>query len=74
MDPAVTSYREHRRTDGGDWLACLTAAQRRTLEIAFGEGLSYAEIAKREGVRLGTVKSRAARGLCALRAAFEAQG
>lgn len=48
-------------------LARLSPAQRHTLELAFFEGLSYPEIAARENVPLGTVKSRAARALTALR-------
>ena len=48
--------------------------QRQTLEIAFFEGLSYPEIAEREGVPLGTIKSRAARALAALRDALARQG
>lgn len=51
-------------------LAQLPEVQRTTLEIAFFEGLTYAEIAEREGVPLGTIKSRAARALAALRAAL----
>ena len=49
----------------------LSPSQRQTLEIAFFEGLSYPEIAEREKIPLGTVKSRAARALSALRAALE---
>jgi RNA polymerase sigma-70 factor (ECF subfamily) len=52
-------------------LSSLPDVQRATLERAFFEGLSYSEIAEREGVPLGTVKSRAAR---ALRALHEALG
>jgi RNA polymerase sigma-70 factor (ECF subfamily) len=52
-------------------LAALPEVQRRTLEIAFYEGLTYAEIAQREGVPIGTIKSRAARALTALRAVLE---
>jgi RNA polymerase sigma-70 factor (ECF subfamily) len=52
-------------------LAKLSEAQRQTLEIAFFEGLSYPEIAERENIPLGTVKSRAARALAALREAME---
>jgi RNA polymerase sigma-70 factor (ECF subfamily) len=48
----------------------LATAQRETLETAFYEGLSYPEIAARDGVPLGTVKSRASRALWALRAAL----
>ena len=55
-------------------LAGLPDAQRQTLEIAFYEGLSYPEIAEREGVPLGTVKSRAARALLALREALAKEG
>jgi RNA polymerase sigma-70 factor, ECF subfamily len=51
-------------------LAQLPDVQRATLEIAFYEGLTYAEIADREGVPLGTIKSRAARALAALREAL----
>jgi RNA polymerase sigma-70 factor (ECF subfamily) len=55
-------------------LARLPEAQRQTLEVAFFEGLSYPEIAAREGVPLGTIKSRAARALAALREALMAEG
>jgi RNA polymerase sigma-70 factor (ECF subfamily) len=55
-------------------LAALPEVQRATLEIAFFEGLTYPEIAEREGVPLGTIKSRAARALAALRDALQAQG
>jgi len=54
-------------------LATLPDVQRQTLEIAFFEGLSYPEIAAREGVPLGTIKSRAARALTSLREALEAE-
>ncbi len=46
----------------------LPHAQRITVQRAFFEGLSYPEIASRERLPLGTVKSRANRGLAALRA------
>jgi RNA polymerase sigma-70 factor (ECF subfamily) len=55
-------------------LAALPDAQRLTLETAFFEGLSYPEIAAREGVPLGTIKSRAARAIVALRALLAAEG
>lgn len=55
-------------------LAVLPEAQRQTLEVAFFEGLSYPEIAARENVPLGTIKSRAARALAALREALEKEG
>ena len=55
-------------------LAKLPAAQRHTLEVAFFEGLSYPEIAERENVPLGTIKSRAARALAALRGALAEEG
>lgn len=51
-------------------LATLSEVQRQTLEVAFFEGLSYPEIAAREGVPLGTIKSRASRALAALRTAL----
>lgn len=55
-------------------LAELPDAQRQTLEVAFFEGLSYPEIAARENVPLGTIKSRAARALAALREALVREG
>jgi RNA polymerase sigma-70 factor (ECF subfamily) len=54
-------------------LATLPEVQRITLEIAFFEGLSYPELAAREGVPLGTIKSRAARALASLREALVAE-
>ena len=70
-DPEALSWLEHRRVAVLAALARIPEAQRRTLEVAFFEGLSYPEIADRDGVPLGTVKSRAARALSALRAALE---
>jgi RNA polymerase sigma-70 factor, ECF subfamily len=55
-------------------LGRLPDVQRQTLEIAFFEGLSYPEISEREGVPLGTIKSRAARALASLREALDAEG
>ncbi len=52
-------------------LATLPEAQRETLLVAFFEGLTYPEIAERDGVPLGTVKSRAARAMAALREELE---
>jgi RNA polymerase sigma-70 factor (ECF subfamily) len=51
-------------------LATLPDIQRAILETAFYEGLSYPEIAAREGVPVGTVKSRSARAIVALRASL----
>ena len=70
-DPESLSWLTHRRTAVLAALEGVPDEQRRTLEIAFFEGLSYPEIAQREGVPLGTVKSRAARALAALRAVLE---
>jgi RNA polymerase sigma-70 factor (ECF subfamily) len=55
-------------------LASLPEAARATLEIAFFEGLTYPEIAARESVPVGTIKSRAARGLALLREALAREG
>jgi RNA polymerase sigma-70 factor, ECF subfamily len=51
-------------------LAALGVDQRRVLELAYFEGLSCAEIAKRIAIPIGTVKSRLAAGLQRLRQAF----
>jgi RNA polymerase sigma-70 factor (ECF subfamily) len=71
LDPEAINWLEQRRAVVVAALDRVSPAQRRTLEVAFFEGLSYPEIAAREGVPLGTVMSRAARALAALRAALE---
>jgi RNA polymerase sigma-70 factor, ECF subfamily len=70
-DPELLSWLGAERRLVRKALDALSPAQRSTLEIAFFEGLSYPEIAERENVPLGTVKSRAARALAALRAVLD---
>ncbi len=48
----------------------LRATDRRILEAAFFDGVGYAEIGRRESLPHGTVRSRAARAIAALRAAL----
>ncbi len=78
--PASVRDPERLTSDAGERekirraLLTLPEAQRLTLEVAFFEGLSYPEIAAREGVPLGTIKSRAARALSALREALVKEG
>lgn len=50
----------------------LPAEQRKTLEMAFFDGLTHAEIAEMTGDPLGTVKTRIRSALTALRKAFKA--
>ena len=71
LDPEQLSWVERERDAVRSAMSKLSDSQRATLEIAFFEGLSYPEIAARENVALGTVKSRAARALGALRAALD---
>ncbi|HEY4118819.1 MAG TPA: sigma-70 family RNA polymerase sigma factor [Byssovorax sp.] len=70
-DPEALTWAATERRAVRAALERLSPAQRATLEIAFFEGLSYPEIAERENVPLGTVKSRAARALAALRAVLD---
>lgn len=55
-------------------LASLPEVQRSTLTLAFFDGLTYPEIAARESVPIGTVKSRAARAIASLREALVQEG
>jgi RNA polymerase sigma-70 factor (ECF subfamily) len=56
---------DHQRVRGA--LDTLGADQRRVVELAYFDGLSCSEIASRIAVPIGTVKSRLAAGLRALR-------
>ncbi|MBK8253541.1 MAG: sigma-70 family RNA polymerase sigma factor [Polyangiaceae bacterium] len=71
LDPESIAWLSRERQAVRAALDKLSASQRETLHLAFFEGLSYPEIAERESIPLGTVKSRAARALGALRAALE---
>jgi RNA polymerase sigma-70 factor, ECF subfamily len=53
-------------------LAGLPSEQRKSLELAYFEGLSHTEIASRTGDPLGTVKTRIRQALITLRKAFVA--
>jgi RNA polymerase sigma-70 factor (ECF subfamily) len=64
QDVAATLTRESMR----DAVATLPDDQRRTIELAYFEGLSHGEIAEREQAPLGTVKGRMRLGLRKLRA------
>jgi RNA polymerase sigma-70 factor (ECF subfamily) len=70
-DPEQLSVAAGKRERVRNAMAQLPDVQRATLETAFFEGLTYPEIAERENVPLGTIKSRAARALASLRAALE---
>jgi RNA polymerase sigma-70 factor (ECF subfamily) len=53
-------------------LSNLPQEQRKSLELAYFEGLTHTEIASRTGDPLGTVKTRIRQALITLRKAFEA--
>jgi RNA polymerase sigma-70 factor (ECF subfamily) len=73
-DPERDAQRASWRERVRGVLAQLPDAQRSSLEAAFFEGLTYSQIAERDGVPLNTVKSRCARGMMAMRDALAAAG
>lgn len=62
---------EERSTVVREALKQLLPAEKQLLESAYYEGLSQLEIAKRDGIPLGTVKSRSRQALKKLRAALK---
>lgn len=56
-----------RRNTTRTALGQLSQEQQRALELVYFEGLSHSEIAEREGIPLGTVKSRIRQALSRLR-------
>jgi RNA polymerase sigma-70 factor (ECF subfamily) len=69
-DPETAAHLASKSARVRSALQSLPDVQRSTLQTAFFEGLSYPEIAARDGVAVGTVKARAARALAALREAL----
>lgn len=62
---------EERSTFVRQALQQLSPAEKQLLETAYYEGLSQSEIAKRDGIPLGTVKSRSRQALKKLQAALK---
>ncbi len=68
--PALAAERHGERGTVRDALRSLPAAQREAIVLAYWGGLTAAQIARRCGVPLGTVKSRIRLGLARMRSEF----
>lgn len=64
-------WRKLRRKRLNDAISGLPEDQRRALSLAFIEGLTHVEVAEREGIPLGTAKTRIRTALLRLRAWLE---
>lgn len=69
-DPARRREDAEREDEAKRALSALPGDQRRTLELAYFDGLSHTAIARQLDVPLGTVKTRIRRGLRTLRQAL----
>jgi RNA polymerase sigma-70 factor (ECF subfamily) len=72
-DPETTAISGNRRQVVQAILADLAPEQITLLKLAFFEGLSHGEIAKKTGMPLGTVKSRIRAGMLRMRELLEGQ-
>ena len=63
--------RQQREEQTGKMIGQLKAEHQEVIRSAFYDGLTYAELAHREGVALGTMKSRIRRSLLAMRGGFD---
>jgi RNA polymerase sigma-70 factor, ECF subfamily len=73
-DPRADDSEAPDRTRLRRVLASLNSEQREVLLLGYFEGLSSSEIADKVGIPIGTVKSRVAAALSALRAALSDRG
>jgi RNA polymerase sigma-70 factor (ECF subfamily) len=64
-------WRRLRRERLNDAISRLPEDQRRALSLAFIQGLTHVEVAEREGIPLGTAKTRIRTALLRLRASLE---
>lgn len=62
--------RRQREEQAGMMIGQLSADHQEVIRGAFYDGLTYAELARREGVPLGTMKSRIRRSLLAMKGGF----
>jgi RNA polymerase sigma-70 factor (ECF subfamily) len=74
IDPRGDESEAPDRTRVRRVLAALSGEQREVLVLGYFEGLSSSEIANKIGIPMGTVKSRVAAALSALREALADQG